>query len=82
MLLTLSTLGWAQCLTKRIDNLPLYGQPQVERSAEMMKLDDEFIARALEGMKTRERASDAWWAEGEDYVAKKNYDYAMRRYNQ
>jgi tetratricopeptide (TPR) repeat protein len=82
LLLTFSTLGSTQCLTNRIDNVPLYGQPQVERSVEMKKLDDEFIARALAGMKTRERASDAWWAEGEDYVAKQNYDYAMRRYNQ
>jgi len=72
----------AQPLSKRIDNLPLYGQPNIERSAEMRKLDEEFIATAVAGLGTRERASDAWWAEGERFVAERNFDYAMRRYNQ
>lgn len=82
-LFTLSaTPASTQPLSKRIDNVPLYGQPSIERTAEMRKLDEEFIAEAVAGLGTRERASDAWWAEGERFVSERNFDYAMRRYNQ
>jgi len=61
----------------------MYGQPQIERSSEMRRADDEFIARAVEGFGgSRERASDVWWAEGERFMSERNFDYAMRRYNQ
>ena len=78
----MAAMAHGQQLTKRIDNLPLYGQPGIERSPEMRRLDDAFIAEAVAGLGTRERASEAWWAEGERFAAAGNFDYAMRRYNE
>lgn len=66
----------------RVDNVPMYGQPQTERPAFLKKADEDFIQEASVGLGSREAASRAWHAEGERYMAEGNLDYAMRRYNQ
>jgi tetratricopeptide (TPR) repeat protein len=66
----------------RIDNIPMYGQPGIERPEFLKKADAEFIEKAASGIGSREAASKAWWSEGERHVSEGNLDYAMRRYNQ
>lgn len=66
----------------RIDNVPMYGQPALERPDALKRADEEFIKQASERLGGRERASVAWWMEGDKYMREGNLDYAMRRYNQ
>ena len=66
----------------RIDNIPMYGQPEIFRPEPWKKLDEEFIAKAVAGIGSREKASEAWWAEAETFMREGNLDFAMRRYNQ
>lgn len=66
----------------RIDNEPMYGQPAIPRDKVLQELDAKFIRDAVAGLGNRERASDVWWAQAEEYFANGNFDYAMRRYNQ
>ena len=66
----------------RIDNIPMYGQPEIERPENLKKADEEFIKKASSGFGSREEASKAWWAQGERFMNEGNLDYAMRRYNQ
>jgi tetratricopeptide (TPR) repeat protein len=74
--------GIAQPLSNRIDNVPMYGQPGQERPAHLRELDDKFVAEAVAGLGSRAAASDAWWREGERFFGERNFDFAMRRYNQ
>lgn len=60
----------------------MYGQPTVERPEALRRADDAFIKQASEGPGGREKASVAWWVEGDRYMREGNLDYAMRRYNQ
>jgi tetratricopeptide (TPR) repeat protein len=60
----------------------MYGQPEIPRPELLKKADEDFIRKATEGLGSRERASDAWFAQGEEYTRQGNFDYAMRRYNQ
>ncbi len=66
----------------RIDNIPMYGQPDIPRPAELQQADKNFIASVVEGLGSREEASKVWWAQGERFMNEGNFDYAMRRYNQ
>jgi tetratricopeptide (TPR) repeat protein len=66
----------------RIDNVPMYGQPAIERPEALKLADEAFIKAASEGIGGREKASVAWWMEGDKYMREGNLDYAMRRYNQ
>jgi len=66
----------------RIDNIPMYGQPEIERPGFLRDADKDFINQAVSGVGSREKASQLWWKEGERYLAEGNTDYAMRRYNQ
>lgn len=66
----------------RIDNVPMYGQPAIERPEALKLADEAFIKTASEGIGGREKASVAWWMEGDKYMREGNLDYAMRRYNQ
>ncbi len=68
---------------QRVDNFPMYGQPEIPRPDSLFKkIDDEFIESATKGFGSREEASKAWFMEGEEFVRKGNLHYAMRRYNQ
>ena len=67
---------------QRIDNVPMYGQPEIVRPEFLLKADQDFIAQAVAGFGTREKASDMWWRQAEEFMSKNNLDYAMRRYNQ
>jgi tetratricopeptide (TPR) repeat protein len=84
MLVALLPAGCATPPTEqRIDNIPMYGQPQLPRSEPLRKADEDFIAQASSGFGgNRNAASDAWWKQAEEYVANRNLDFAMRRYNQ
>jgi tetratricopeptide (TPR) repeat protein len=65
----------------RMDNIPMYGQPEIVRPESFKRLDEEFIAQASQ-LGSREKASQVWWAQAEEFMQQKNLDYAMRRYNQ
>lgn len=66
----------------RIDNVPMYGQPQIERPESLKKADKDFIEKAASGFGSREEASKAWWTQAEKFMRQGNVDFAMRRYNQ
>ena len=66
----------------RIDNVPMYGQPEEPRSPEQLKADKVFIESATKEFGSSKKASTIWYLQGDKYFAQKNYDYAMRRYNQ
>lgn len=68
----------------RIDNIPMYGQPAIERPAALKRADEEFIKQVKQATEDHgglEKASVAWWIKGEEYMREGNLDYAMRRYN-
>lgn len=71
----------ANCGT-RIDAIPMYGQPGIERPEVLKKADEEFIKEASSGFGSREAASKVWHAQAEKYMREGNTVYAMRRYNQ
>lgn len=67
----------------RIDNLPMYGQPDIQRPDFLKKADEDFVRSASNAFGgSRTDASKAWAAEAETFLQKGNLDYAMRRYNQ
>jgi tetratricopeptide (TPR) repeat protein len=75
----------AGCVTTggtRIDNVPMYGQPSVQRPDELKRADEDFIKQASEGLGDREKASQAWALQGDKFMSEGNLDFAMRRYNQ
>ena len=82
----LATLGFTAGCTAaggtRIDNFPMYGQPEIERPAHLKQADEAFLLRVDGLFDSREKASQAWFAEGERFMSQGNLDYAMRRYNQ
>jgi tetratricopeptide (TPR) repeat protein len=74
--------GGPTALSNRIDNVPMYGQPELTRPESLKRLDEDFIREAVSGLGSREKASDIWWAQAEEFFAQGNLDLAMRRYNQ
>lgn len=68
--------------SQRIDNVPMYGQPGILRPDFLRQADEQFIREATAGFGERGKASDIWWAQGEEFFAQNNMDFAMRRYNQ
>lgn len=66
----------------RIDNIPMYGQPKVERPAALKQADEDFIKEVSATIPDRKKASKIWWAQAEKFMTQGNIDYAMRRYNQ
>ncbi len=68
---------------QRIDNFPMYGQPEIPRPEHMKELDEAFIKKAAAGFGgDRKEASKAWAAVAHEFISKDNLHYAMRRYNQ
>jgi tetratricopeptide (TPR) repeat protein len=82
LLLTSILAGCATTSGTRIDNIPMYGQPGIQRSDELKLSDDDFIKKASEGLGERKKASQVWWVQGDQFMAQGNLDFAMRRYNQ
>jgi tetratricopeptide (TPR) repeat protein len=74
--------GCATAPHTRIDNIPMYGQPAIERPAYLKKADEDFIKQAAGGFGSREAASKAWYVQAENFMQQGNLDFAMRRYNQ
>jgi tetratricopeptide (TPR) repeat protein len=66
----------------RIDNVPMYGQPNIERPDILKKADENFIKDATAAVGSRERASKVWATQAEEFMKAGNLDFAMRRYNQ
>lgn len=66
----------------RIDSIPMYGQPEIERPDFLKKADTDLIRKAEKGFGSREKASKAWYAQGEKFMSEGNLDFAMHRYNQ
>jgi tetratricopeptide (TPR) repeat protein len=79
---TMPLIGLAQALSNRIDNVPMYGQPDTERPSTLKELDEKFISEAVAGSGSRESASNLWWRQAEEFFAQRSLDLAMRRYNQ
>jgi tetratricopeptide (TPR) repeat protein len=67
---------------QRIDKVPMYGQPAIPRPEFLKKADEDFIKEAVAGLGSREVASQTWFARAEQYMQKRDFDLAMRRYNQ
>jgi hypothetical protein len=74
--------GCATAPYTRIDNMPMYGQPAIERPDFLKKADEDFIKQAVGGFGSREAASKAWYAQAEKFMQQHNMDFAMRRLNQ
>ena len=67
----------------RIDNLPMYGQPGIPRPEFLKNADADFISKASSGFGgDRKVASRAWTEQAAHFLAQRNLDYSMRRYNQ
>jgi tetratricopeptide (TPR) repeat protein len=64
------------------DQLPMYGQPAIERSGDLKRADEEFIKQSTEPVGTREVASKVLHSQGNVYMNRGNVEFAMRRYNQ
>lgn len=86
ILLSVTQLGCVMAptrgLTNRIDNLPMYGQPDIERPDFLKKADEDFVRSVMTKFESRREASKRWHLQGERYMNGSNFDYAMRRYNQ
>jgi tetratricopeptide (TPR) repeat protein len=80
--ISMGVLGCMPPGAVRIDNVPMYGQPEAERPEILKKADEDFIKQASAGFGSREEASKAWWLVGEKFMSEGNLDFAMRRYNQ
>ncbi len=74
--------GASQPDTVRVDNLPMYGQPDIKRPDHLKQLDEHFIVNATKAFGSREKASLNWYGQGEEFMNRGNADMAMRRYNQ
>jgi len=75
-------VGCASSGNSRIDSIPMYGQPEIERPDFLQKADEDLIKKAVQGFGSREKASKAWYAQGDKFMREGNLDFAMRRYNQ
>jgi tetratricopeptide (TPR) repeat protein len=74
--------GCATSTGQRIDNVPMYGQPEIQRPDVLKRADEDFIKQASAGLGGRENASKGWISAGDKFMREGNLDYAMRRYNQ
>ena len=81
LLISLSLFATAEDAL-RIDNIPMYGQPEIIRPDALKKADEDFIKKVVDGFGPREAASKAWWVQAEKFMQKQDLDMAMRRYNQ
>jgi len=83
IVLFITSLGFLSC-TKglRVDNIPMYGQPDIVRADIGIKADKEFINKVKNKLGDLNKASSMWALQGDKYFSERNYDFAMRRYNQ
>lgn len=81
--LVIALWGCANTGGPRVDNIPMYGQPELPRPDFMKKADEAFIRDAVKLFNgSRELASRAWAKEADRFFRNGDLDYAMRRYNQ
>lgn len=75
--------GATAAKSDRVDNLPMYGQPQLARPPAMKKADAAFVKKVIKDFGPDLRAaSNAWCEVGADFLQKGNLDFALRRFNQ
>jgi len=63
-------------------NIPMYGQPAVQRPDFARKADEDFIRDATAAVGDRKKAGIVWANQAENFMNAGNLDFAMRRYNQ
>ena len=66
----------------RVDNIPMYGQPAVQRPDFARKADEDFIRDATAAIGDRKKAGKVWADQADAFMNAGNLDFAMRRYNQ
>jgi len=71
-----------QSSTPPINMIPMYGYPNIEKSAAQKKSDEKFIKSVVANSGTREKASKEFAGEGWRYRSKGDTANAMRRFNQ
>jgi tetratricopeptide (TPR) repeat protein len=81
----ISILFLAACSTKKICNeglnlLPMYGEQ--EKCDEQLLADKEFLKECEQQFKNRDTAAKYYIEKGWDFFYDKNYDLAMKRFNQ
>jgi tetratricopeptide (TPR) repeat protein len=82
-LLAIALSGCATSNGPRIDNIPMYGQPDIPRPDFMKRGDEAFIREAVKPFNgSRELGSKAWAKEADRFFRNADLDYAMRRHNQ
>ena len=70
-------------LERRINNIPMYGQPEILRSEIQKKDDAAFIEQASRVYRgDRKAASKAYYMQGDKYFKERNHEDAMRKFNQ
>jgi Flp pilus assembly protein TadD len=72
----------ARAQKEAADNLPMFGQPDIVRSENLKKADEEFIRNAVAKYGSRQTASNAVAAEGWTLVRAGKQDAALQRFNQ
>ena len=65
-----------------INLIPMYGYPNIEKSAALKKADEDFINSVVGTIGSREEASKAFAGKGWQYLSKGDAENAMRRFNQ
>ncbi|HEX7889089.1 MAG TPA: hypothetical protein VF522_07000 [Ramlibacter sp.] len=81
-LLVTCSLVAAAADARPVDTVPMYGQPGVSRPEVLRNADEDFIREATAGLGSREAAAKAWHAQAERFMQQRDFDMAMRRYNQ
>ena len=72
----------ARAQKEAADNLPMFGQPDIVRSENLKKADEEFIRNAVAKYGSRQTGSNAVAAEGWTLVRAGKQDAALQRFNQ
>jgi Tfp pilus assembly protein PilF len=79
VLIQLSCKSQTDC-PEGINVLPMYGE--VQKCAEQIKLDDEFLLASEKQFKDRKKAAAYYVSKGWEYFYKEDNDTAMKRFNQ
>lgn len=67
---------------KEADQLPMYGQPELERPESKKKADEKFIKKAIKKYGSSQSASKKYWSLAEDRMNKRKIEAAMIFYNE
>lgn len=65
-----------------ISDLPMFSGEDRSQNPELVKLDNEFINKAVRTFSTREHASDGYTEHGFNHFSNNKYKQSMHRFNQ